>query len=306
MGKHVSETELDAGEASGLADDRYLVPGLVRGLQALQAFSSDRRRLTLSEIAAAIGVTRSAAYRLVYTLDQLGFLTHDPRTRTYALGPQVLRLGYGYLASRDLLEVATPHLEALRDRTGWSAHLGVLEGREVVYLARVPTRGSLASVVQVGSRLPAHATSMGRVLLAALPEAEVQALYKGVPLPVFSAQTATSLTALLAQLRADRAQGFAAHVAGYEAGVASAAAPVRDVSGRVVAAINLSTVAMLTTEAELRGPLAGEVVRTAAAISRALGATPHAAAEGGERDGGNAGAPRGPGKAAAPRSRRGA
>jgi DNA-binding IclR family transcriptional regulator len=266
MGQHLPQTEE--------ADDRYLVPGLVRGLHALQAFTPERRRMTLVEIASVLGITRSAAYRLVYTLDQMGFLQHDPLTRTYALGPAVLRLGYGYIASRDLAEVAAPHLEALRDRTGWSAHLGVLEEREVVYLMRVPTRRALSSVVQVGSRLPAHATSMGRVLLAGMEDAVVEQLYRGVALEAFSSRTATTLPALLKQVRADRAAGFVAHVAGYEAGVASAAAAVRDVSGRVVAAINISTVALLTTEAELRGPLAQEVMATAAAISRALGHAP--------------------------------
>lgn len=252
--------------------DRYLVPGLLRGLDVLRAFTAGRRHMTLSEIAAAIGVTRAAAFRVVYTLEHARCLVQDRRAKTYSLGPEVLRLGYGMLASRDLLEVAVPQLEALRDRTGWSAHLGVLEGREVVYLARCPTRGSLASVVQVGSRLPAHATSMGRVLLAALEEAEIRALYGGGALPPDGgARAARSVPALLAQLRADRARGHVAHVAGYESGVASAAAPLRDVSGRVVAAINLSTVALLTGEAELEGPVARAVAECAAAISRALG-----------------------------------
>ncbi|MFC7557433.1 IclR family transcriptional regulator [Pseudoroseomonas wenyumeiae] len=157
-------------------DERYLVPALIRGLGLLQAFGPGRTEMTLAELAAAIGVTRSAAYRLAYTLEHLGFLRHDPRGRRYALGPEVLRLGYGYLASRDLVEVAGPALEALRDRTGWSAHLGILEGTEVVYVARVPTRRSVASNVQLGSRLPAHATAMGRILLAALPEASSPAV----------------------------------------------------------------------------------------------------------------------------------
>ena len=108
MGKHILDAEVPPAAAGGEADDRYLVPGLVRGLQALQAFTPERRRMTLVEIGAALGITRSAAYRLVYTLDQLGFLVHDPQTRTYALGPAVLRLGDGYIASRDLAEVAAP------------------------------------------------------------------------------------------------------------------------------------------------------------------------------------------------------
>ena len=250
--------------------DRYLVPGLMRGLEVLQAFSPERRRLTLGELAAAVGVTRSAVFRIAYTLHELGFLTHDSTTRSYALGPAVLRLGYGYLAARDVLEVALPQLEALRDRTGWSAHLGVLEGREVLYVLRVPTRRGLASIVHVGSRLPAHATTMGRALLAARPEAEVAALYAGVLLPHIGPRTPRAWPALLKQLRADRRLGHVAHVGGFEAGVASVAAVVRDVTGAAVAAINASTGAVTQIAPEI----VQDVVATAAAISRLLGATP--------------------------------
>jgi len=265
-----------AADAPAQPDERYLVPALIRGLGLLKAFSPAQPALSLGELAAAIGVTRSAAYRLAYTLEHLGFLRHDARSRRYTLGPEVLRLGYGYLASRDLVEVAAPVLEALRDRTGWSAHLGILEGTEVVYLARVPTRRSIASNVQVGSRLPAHATAMGRILLAALPEAEVARRYGGGALPGFNTRTAPTLPALQAQLAIDRANGFVATVSGFEEGVAVAAAPVRDVSGAVVAALNVSAVALHTNDQELRGTLRQEVLRAAAELSRALGHAPAA------------------------------
>lgn len=257
-------------------DERYLVPALIRGLGLLKAFEPGRAEMTLAELAAAIGVTRSAAYRLAYTLEHLGFLRHDPRTRRYALGPEVLRLGYGYLASRDLVEVAGPALEALRDRTGWSAHLGILEGTEVVYVARVPTRRSVASNVQLGSRLPAHATAMGRILLAALPEAELARRYTGDALQAFTPRTSLTLPMLQAQLAIDRANGFVASASGFEEGVAVAAAPVRDVSGAVVAAINVSAVALHVSEQELHGSLRQEVLRAAAELSRALGHDPTA------------------------------
>src|SRR6202012_3090897 len=130
---------------------------------------------------AALQVTRSSAYRLLVTLGHLGFVAFDPETKTYALGAEVLRLGYGYLASRDLVEVAMPHLLRLRDRTGWSAHLGELHGRDVVYLARVPTRRSIASTVHIGTRLPARFTTMGRVLLSSLPPGGVRELYRDAP-----------------------------------------------------------------------------------------------------------------------------
>jgi len=184
-------------------------------------------------------------------------------------GPEVLRLGYGYLASRDIVEVATPHLVRLRDRTGWSAHLGELQGREVVYLARVATRRSIASTVHVGTRLPARATTMGRVLLSGLSADEVRELYRDNP---YSAETGQgSLADLMAQLATDRDEGVVVQIAGYEPGVASVAAPIRDMSGKIIAAINISAVALLTNETDLHGPLAAEVMAIAQAISRDLG-----------------------------------
>jgi DNA-binding IclR family transcriptional regulator len=264
------------GEA---ADERYLVPALMRGLQVLQSLSGGTRRLSLSELAEAIGVTRSSAYRLVYTLDHMGFLKSDAQTKTYTLGPQALRIGYAYLKSRDLVAVAAPHLEHLRDVTGWSAHLGELQGRDVVYLARIATRRSVASNVQVGARLPAHATAMGRVLLAALPDSEIRALYRGRTLQSYSAQTPSTVEALLAQLNVDRSNGFVLQDSGFEAGVASVAAPIRDVAGETIAAINVSAVTILTRDGDLHGVLKTEILKAAVALSRDLGADPSQAIE---------------------------
>jgi DNA-binding IclR family transcriptional regulator len=266
----------EAGEAAS-PDGRYLVPALARGLNVLSTLSGTHRNPTLSEVAMSLGVTRSSAYRLLYTLGHLGFVEYDPRTKTYALGPQVLALGYGYLASRDIPAVALPHLERLRDRTGWSAHLGELHGREVVYLARVPTRRLVSSTVHIGTRLPAHATTMGRVLLSGLSDDEIRDLYQQDELyqqdlaqPVDLAPYG-SVAALLEQIAADRGNGFVVQNSVYEAGVASAAAPIRDVTDRIVGAINISAVATLISEAELNGPLKDEVVAAAAMISRDLG-----------------------------------
>lgn len=247
--------------------DRYLVPALIRGLNILEQLSDTRRRLTLSEIAASLGVTRSSAYRLLVTLGHMGFVIFDNETKTYALGAQVLRLGYAYLAARDIVEVAVPHLTRLRDRTGWSAHLGELDGRDVVYLARVPTLRSIASTVHVGTRLPARSTTMGRILLSGLPGAKIRDLYRDEP---FGAGNG-SLADLLEQLQEDRVQGVVVQEQGYEPGVASVAAPIRDVTGKVIGAINISVVALLTNEAELNGALKAEVLAAAEEISRDIG-----------------------------------
>jgi IclR family pca regulon transcriptional regulator len=251
--------------------ERYFVPALIRGLAVLQELSGEHRRRSLSEIAAALKVTRSSAYRLLVTLGHLGFVDFDSETKSYALGVEVLRLGYGYLASRDLVEVAMPHLVRLRDRTSWSAHLGELNEREVVYLARVPTRRSIASTVHVGTRLPARSTTMGRVLLSSLSVDEVRALYEGAPADDHPQKGSAKLDRLLEQLSADAAAGVVVQVSGYEPGVASIAVPLRDMAGRVVAAINISAVAILTSEAELNGPLKLEVLAAGEAISRDLG-----------------------------------
>jgi DNA-binding IclR family transcriptional regulator len=245
--------------------DRYMVPGLVRGLEVLQAFTPQRPRLTLRELAEATGVTRSAVFRIAYTLSELGFLVHDPAGRHYTLGPAVLRLGYGYLAPRALVEAALGPLEALRDAIGWSAHLGILDAADVVYLLRAPARRGLASIVHVGSRLPAHATSMGRMLLAQLDEAEIVALYRGVQLG--GRRTAA---ALVARARRDAERGHVLHRGEFQRGVTSVAAPLSDASDRVVAAINVAG----SPDGEPDAEIVAAVLATAQTISRALKATP--------------------------------
>ena len=257
--------------ATAMRSERYLVPALIRGLAILQELSGERR-LSLSEIAAALKVTRSSAYRLLVTLDHLGFVMFDAEAKTYALGAEVLRLGYGYLAARDLVEVAMPHLIRLRDRTGWSAHLGERDGSDVIYLARVPSRRSIASTVHIGTRLPARLTTMGRVLLASLSADEVRELYRDERSDELMRRSPAQVTELIEQLAADAAAGVVvAPHSNYEPAVASIAAPVRDIAGHVVAAINISAVALLTSTAELQGPLRAEVQNAAQAISRDLG-----------------------------------
>jgi len=252
------------------SQDRYLVPGLIRGLEALKAFTPERPNLTLSELAACLGTSRSAAFRTVYTLAHMGCLLHDKRTQTYALGPAVLRLGYGYLATRELVEVAYPELERLRDETGWSAHMGILDGTSVLYVLRLPAPARLTGIVHVGSRLPARSTTMGRVLLADLEEETLLSLYRadtqagGLAAPEM-------LSGVLAQWREDRGRAWVSHVGDFEAGIASIAAPVRDMTDRVVAAINLTASASPENIGALEDGLSEAIGRAAARVSTLLG-----------------------------------
>src|SRR5690606_4812599 len=233
---------------NGEVDSRYIVPALSRGLALLETFSAERPSLTLSELSKAVGLSRPSTYRLVYTLEEMGFLLRDKSNKAYRLGTRILGLGFAYLASLELVELARPHLEALRDRTNCSAHLGVVEGTELVYVVRVPDHKALTSHIRVGSRLAAHATSMGRAILSHMPEAEVRRRFASAPLEAYTPHTATDLDSLIALLAADRARGYILSRSAYEEGIASVAAPVRDADGEVIAAINIST-----PEATLKG-----------------------------------------------------
>lgn len=265
----MDKTEFIQKNPSDLIEDRYVVPGLVRGLQVLGAFTPERQEMSLSDIARTLGLSRSAAFRAVYTLDRMGFLLHDTRARTYRLGPAVLRLGHGYMASRELFEIALPELEQLRDKTDWSAHLGVRDGTRVLYMLRIPSRMSLGSIVNVGSRLPAATTTLGRVLLAGLDGTTLSKLYQQGAAALEGGKMPRNFAELHRQWLQDREQAAIEQVGSFEAGIVSVAAPIRDLSGTVVAAINATHASegMPSVPSEVRRA----TIATAAKISRLLG-----------------------------------
>jgi DNA-binding IclR family transcriptional regulator len=252
-------------------DERYLVPALARGLAILECFGSGREELSLVELARGVGMTRSAAYRLVYTLAELGFLARHPERKSYRLGPRVLSLGFAYLASQEMAEMARPHLEALRDRTNCSTHLAVLDGIEIVYIARFADKKALTSRITIGTRFPAHATSMGRAILAQLTADEVRKRFDGRALARFSNTTPTTLKTLQTVLEEDRERGYVLSRSGFEAGIASVAAPVFDADGLPVAAINISTPESTLAGNAIETTIKDQVVQTAKTISEWLG-----------------------------------
>lgn len=249
-------------------EDRYIVPGLVRGLQVLRAFTPERPNLTLTELAKILGTTRSAAFRTVYTLAHDGCLLHDERNHTYALGPAVLRLSYGYLATRELVDVAMPVLESLRNKTGWSAHMGILDGTSVLYVLRIPSFQANSSIVHVGSRLPARSTTMGRMLLANLSEADIIRLYRH---DMTTTGVQHRMEPILSQWKRDRGKETITHIGDFQVGIASIAAPLYDMTGAVVAAINLSIQAEPENIEALSHSVAVELTQTATRISTLLG-----------------------------------
>jgi DNA-binding IclR family transcriptional regulator len=253
-------------------EGRYIVPALARGIEVLELLAASREAVAPSDMARALGIPRSTVFRLLQTLEAYGLIGRTEHGNAFRLGPGVTRLGFAWLASLDVTEAGRAPLEALRDRTGHSCHLAVRDGAEAVVVLRAPGRGALTGSFSVGTRVPTHASVLGRMLLMDLPEAELRALFPGEPLRAFSPQTPTTLAALKARIAEDRARGHGVSEGYFESGVSAVAAPVRDAGGRVVASIN----ATLFGGARINDALIAEVIRAASEISRALG---HAAGE---------------------------
>lgn len=254
-----------------VADRSDFVQSLERGLAVIRAFDRSHPELSLSEVAAATGVTRAAARRFLLTLAELGYVRSDGRF--FSLSPRVLELGYAYLSSLSLPEVAEPHLEQLATEVNESSSVSVLDGFDVVYVARVPTSRIMTVSISVGTRFPAYATSMGRVLLAALPDEELEAYLKDIRLDRLTSRTIGSAAALRTELQRVRAQGWALVDQELEEGLRAVAAPIRDRAGRVVAAVNLSSHAGRTTLEAIRRDLVPPLLATAARISADLPAS---------------------------------
>ena len=223
--------------------DKYTVPALERGLRVLGEFSRETRRLGAPELARRLGLPRSTLFRLLSTLESMGFIEKVEGGSEYRLGMAVLRLGFEYLASLELTELGQPLLEALCAEIRHACNLVVRDGRSIVYVAKVTPPTPLASSVRVGTRLPAHATVLGRVLLEDLSLAELRQLYPEKHLEVFSADTPKTVTALFDLVRSDRERGHVVGEGFYEASISTIAAPVRDQSRRIVAALGATITA---------------------------------------------------------------
>lgn len=250
------------GEAGG-----EFVRSLERGLAVLRSFSADHPAQSLSDVARRTGLTRATARRLLLTLERLGYVRSDGRA--FRITPKVLDIGYAYLSSLALADLAQPEMEAVVARTHESCSAAVLDGADVVYVARVPTNRIMTISLGLGSRLPAFATSLGRVLLADLPPAERDALLSSARLERFTARTVTDPDALRAELDLVRTQGWALVDQELEQGLRSVAAPLRDRSG-TVAAMNVSAHATRVSLERMRKEFVPLVVEGAARISDRL------------------------------------
>ena len=241
---------------------------LARGLAVIRAFDAEHPELSLSEVARRAEIPAAAARRFLRTLDSLGYVRSDGRT--FALTPKVLELGFSYLSALSLPELVQPHLELLSRDVGESVSAAVLSGGDIVYVARVPTRKIMTVSITIGTRFPAYATSMGRVLLAQLSEGERAAALAAAEPRALTERTLTAQSALAEELSRVGTQGWALVDGELEAGLRSIAAPIRGRSGEVLAAINVSTSATRDSVERLRDEHLPRLLATAEAISAEL------------------------------------
>ncbi len=261
-----------AGRGSG----PDFVEALARGLDVLTCFDARRPRMTLSEVALAADLARPTARRLLLTLAELGYVRVEGGT--YALTPRVLALGTAYTSSLGVWEIARPHLEALVLRTGESSSMAQLDGSDIVYVARVAVPKIIALRVDIGTRFPAHRTSQGKVLLAALPDAQVAGVLAEPSRSGLPDVPEWPLANLQRELTRVRAQGWALADEELAPGVRSVAAPVRDGSGEVRAAMNVTVHAAETSTEHLLEVHLPLLLETASRVSgdwAAWGARPH-------------------------------
>ena len=247
---------------------RYNVPGLERGLRLLQLFDRSRQLLTAAEMARALAIPRSTAFRIAQTLEFLGFLQRDGDR--YRIGAAVLRLGFEYIASLEVTDLARPVIERLRDATGLSSQLVVRDGREVVVVLKASPPTTFSTNVTVGTRLPAHATVLGRVLMSDADDEALRALYPEPTLPRVSPGSPRTLAELGRLLREDRARGYAISESFFEQGVSAVAAPVRNESGAIVAAVSVTAQRATLEPGEPRERLVRQVTGAAAELSHRL------------------------------------
>lgn len=269
-------SEADKPDPTDDSDDsgeRYVVPALERGLRLLGEFSRTEKELTPPELARRLQLPRTTVFRLINTLENLGFVQRTADGRGVRLGMAVLRLGFEYLASLELTQLGQPILERLCEAIGHPCNLVIRDGRQIVYVAKVMPPSPLRSAVQVGTRLPAHATVLGRVLLEDLSMAELRTLYPEDKLEAFSDTTPRSVRELFDLVQADRDRGYVAGEGFFEAGISTLAAPVRDHSGRVVAALG-ATINSPHIAPERVDTLRGAVRGAADALSRQLNHAP--------------------------------
>jgi IclR family transcriptional regulator, pca regulon regulatory protein len=249
------------------ATDQF-VQSFARGLSVITVFGPDARAMTLSEVAERTGLTRAAARRILLTLQTLGYVRLNGRR--FFLTPQILDLGYSYLSSMELWDFAEPIMEELVAKVHESCSASVLDGTDIIYVLRVPTSKIMRIGLSIGSRLPAYATSMGRVLLGGLTPQELDAFFRRAALRPLTKSTVVDPARLKKIIAADRKKGFSFVNQELEEGLCSIAVPIIDGNGAIIAAMNVSKHASPNCEAEMVNRILPQLKSAAVSINTAL------------------------------------
>ena len=244
------------------------VQSFARGLSVIRAFGPKASEMTLTEVAERTGLTRAGARRILLTLQHLGYVAANERK--FYLTPRILDLGYSYLSSMKLWDFAEPVMEELVDKVHESCSVSVLDGSEIVYVLRVPTRKIMTINLSIGSRLPAYCTSMGRVLLGDLDDATLDEMLAQSDLKALTKSTTINPTRLKRIIADDRKKGWSLVNQELEEGLCSIAVPLIDFSGRIIAAMNIGGNVTRTSEADLVKKVLPELLAAANKINTAL------------------------------------
>jgi len=247
------------------------VQSFARGLEVIRSFSAHAPRQTLSEVAARAGLSRAGARRILLTLETLGYVRSDGKL--FSLSPRILDLGFSYLSSMPIWNVAEPFMEELVAQVQESCSAAVLDGTDIVYVLRVPTRKIMRISLGVGSRLPAYCTSMGRMLLSALPQDALMDLLAASELTARTKYTLTEPKEIAAKVAQARRQGWALVNQELEEGLISLAAPIVNRSGQMVAALNISGQANRTSARVMQDTMLEPLREAARTISQRLDGT---------------------------------
>lgn len=268
-------TEIDdLAEETGTGSPDYSVPPVHRAFRLLRHIAGGGRCRNAAATARELGINRTTLIRLLHTLEVERMIESTDEGASWQLGPGMIALAADALKSRDVVRLAQPVMARLAADLGLSSHLGVLDGREIIYLLRETPNSHLVSNVREGSRLPAHATTVGRVLLGWQPEGDLARRYAGVELTLHTDKTAPDLTTLAAQIAHDRELGMAWSAGNFERGIGSCAAPVFDHRGRVAAGLNVTgPEAHFTPGTDQAARIAAAVKAAATTISAGLGYT---------------------------------
>jgi IclR family pca regulon transcriptional regulator len=253
VGNEMQDEDLtthSTGGAHPAAGDPDFMTSLARGLQVIRAFSEFRRRLTISQVSQATGLSRAAARRCLYTLTKLGYMGEEDRR--FHLRPQILSLGHAYLSSTPLAVSAQPYLDEVSQKLGESCSAAILDGQDIVYVCRSAETRIMSINLMVGTRLPAYCTSMGQALVAHLAPDALDEYLATVQLVARTERTITTVAKLREALEQVREAGFAALDQELEVGLRSIAVPVFDRRGNAVAAINVSTHASRASLEEMK------------------------------------------------------